>query len=455
MKTQAIVTSLTLCLLLAGCGNGNDDSSDSTLAGNPYHRGHEGSTTGITNYAELINNYAQGKPKREPWAAHWWPYGENGIAAGGRNGPAGLYDAARGGTTHASEWEVAHHGPKVPGIQGWWGHCDGWSAAAALYPEPRQPVTVNGIEFGVADLKGLLTEAGGSADYEFFGNKMIDDDESSPRYKDTVANQYFAVLTNFMGRQGDVVNIDRFTGYEVWNQPVMGYKVEYPKPCGLSRSRSRAPRAFTASCFVRRSTGRTTAASPVPASSLPEFNWEDDPVDGTIEHRDLVGELWLDAPVVFDASGKVTSSGNLVFARDPKSGFVEGGAWHMDNAGYAERWPDYMWLPYAIPRPDMNDPEWPSNPWVDIEWIEDHLLVPGGRDDNSVHATPSNEPSHDPTHEPTHEPTTPPTHIPPTHEPTTLPTTLPTELPTVQPHPAPAPEPLPTGHPVPGPVPTH
>ena len=241
--------------------------------------------SGVTNYATLINTYAQGKPKREPWAAHWWPYTENGIAAGGSSGsPAGKYDAARGGTTHAQEWEVSHHGAKTPKVQGWWGHCDGWSGAAALYPEPREPVTVNGIEFGVADLKGLLTEAGGSADYEFFGNKMDNDDENDPRYKDTVPNQYFSVLTNFMGKQGEVVNIDRYTGYEVWNQPVMGYKFDYPKPSDYLGADPAAPGVYR---MMFHSTVWWANDSGISSISVltPTFNFEDDTQDNTIQHQ--------------------------------------------------------------------------------------------------------------------------------------------------------------------------
>src|SRR4051794_26975211 len=88
-------------VIITGCGKSDDDSSDLAL-NSPYRRGHEGNVMGVTNYAELINNYGTGKPKREPWAAHWWPYTANGIAASTSGGsPAGKYDAARGGTTHA------------------------------------------------------------------------------------------------------------------------------------------------------------------------------------------------------------------------------------------------------------------------------------------------------------------------------------------------------------------
>jgi hypothetical protein len=42
---------------------------------------------------------------------------------------------------------------------GWWGHCNGWAAAAIMEREPYAPITAEGIRFDVADLKGLLTES--------------------------------------------------------------------------------------------------------------------------------------------------------------------------------------------------------------------------------------------------------------------------------------------------------
>src|SRR5690606_2279209 len=112
---------------------------------------------GEKNFATLINNYAEGKPKQVPWAGPWWPYTQNGIAGG--SAPAGKYDAARCNSPRSANWEVKHHGAGVKGVQGWWGHCNGWSVSAALYPEPDQTIEVNGISFEIQDIKGLLAEA--------------------------------------------------------------------------------------------------------------------------------------------------------------------------------------------------------------------------------------------------------------------------------------------------------
>ncbi|MCP4806276.1 MAG: hypothetical protein GY884_13110, partial [Proteobacteria bacterium] len=58
-------------------------------------------------------------------------------------------------------WELLNHYSPAGGS--WWGHCNGWSAAAILIDEPRDDVdrAIDGtdVTFTHADLKGLTTES--------------------------------------------------------------------------------------------------------------------------------------------------------------------------------------------------------------------------------------------------------------------------------------------------------
>lgn len=54
----------------------------------------------------------------------------------------------------------------------WWGHCNGWCAAAILEREPIAPIDARGIRFDVADLKGLLTESHFGVESEFTGRRF-------------------------------------------------------------------------------------------------------------------------------------------------------------------------------------------------------------------------------------------------------------------------------------------
>src|SRR5579885_2120070 len=150
MKTLGMagaLAALATLALLSSCApaldNGDDSGSDGPTANCAFQPCFHGKAVeGEKNFAVLINNYLKGKPEPTPWAGYWFPYTENGIAAGKLGSPAGKYDAARGHKTNAQAWEVANHGAGVKGVQGWWGHCNGWCAAAALFPEPHKPSTV-------------------------------------------------------------------------------------------------------------------------------------------------------------------------------------------------------------------------------------------------------------------------------------------------------------------------
>jgi len=59
---------------------------------------------GERNFAQIMNKYAKGRPRKTPWVGYWWPYTINGIASGRYSGgisSAGKYDAARGNQTGA------------------------------------------------------------------------------------------------------------------------------------------------------------------------------------------------------------------------------------------------------------------------------------------------------------------------------------------------------------------
>ncbi len=393
---------------------------------------------GESNFAVLINSVAQAKVTPQPWAGFWWPEQDNGIASGkygGGGSPAGKFDAAHGHKTNAQAWEVANHGTgQKRNIQGWEGHCNGWSVAAALYPEPRQPSKVNGIEFSVSDIKGLLTEAGMNASADYFGEAMKDSNYDSPAYKDTVPDQYFLVLTNYIGRRGQAVLIDRVTDYEKWNQPLAGYKIEYPKKSDYLGATPEAPGVYR---IKVNSTIWWMNDNVMGDEPSPPFNYEETP-DQTIQSRYLQMEVWLDGPVVFDDSGKIVSSGNLIVTRDPQHPtYFVGGTWLMEGSGM-DGWPDYMWVPFSILPPNPEN----ANPDVDIKWLETHLLPPGGLDDptytgGTVENAPPPRPSHSPSPSPDNS-----------HGPNPQPQPIPNP----NPNPHPNPQPFPPG-PGPGPQP--
>jgi hypothetical protein len=442
-------------LLITSCGKGGSDDSDSgggqddgavgtAFAPWSNHPGIE--TQGSNNFAFLINNYAEGRPAHDPWDSTYWPYTSNGIAnpsySGGQGTPAGKYDAAHGNTTQAQDWEAKNHGKDVKGVQGWWGHCNGWSATASLYSEPPESMKVNGIDFTRGDIKGLLTEAGMLASADYIGEKVDPlggDDPNSPNFQDVAPDQYFLLLTNYMGAKKFGVNIDRFTGNEIWNQPLAGYRIQYPTPADYLGQDPAHPNIYRLNLT---STLWWADDSFDPDSETPAFNWQGSPEanDGNFPSRRLYAEIWLDGPVVFDSNGKITSSGNVVVARHPNGVNFVGGTWYDDRTvpyqGMDHTHPDFMWVPYSLMDardPELNNPSDPdANPFIDYSWIVGHF-VNGAPDDPGVHPSPI--------------PSVPSTH--PSSHPSQAPNPFP--FPSFRPTPVPAPHPAP----VPAPRPTH
>ena len=401
--------------IFSGCGAPDADPSNA-----------DGAQAAATkNFAYLINHYQQGKTTPTPWAGYWWPYSSNGIATGGFGSgasPAGKYDAARGGTTHAQDWEAKNHGSKTPKLEQWWGHCNGWCAASALFPEPHAPAKVNGITFQVADIKAILSEAAMEAGADYYGERMKDDNPGNPAYHDTIPAQYFLVLTNYIGRLNQGVLIDRYTGYQVWNQPLAGYRFEYPKASDYLGPDPANPGVYR---IMLTSKMWWMEDGVPPDVQTGQFDYDETQMvyNGTqiCSVRELKMELWLDGPVVFDSSGRISSSGDVVVTR--KNNVLYGGDWRMGEGYFVDAWPDYMWVPYSvIPSPDRDKDDPYGNPEIDIDWVRQHILVAGGADDPSVHPSPvapapSPEPSHStsPIPVPSFTPIPPPPHPTPTH----------------------------------------
>ncbi len=449
-RTHALLLSgacASVWLLVQACGSSGTPQSLEELGITPPYPTRNGALDagGEKNYARLINQYAEGRPAKTPWAGYWWPYTANGIAsakAGGGGSPAGKYDAARGLRSGAQAWEASLHGAGVPGVQGWWGHCNGWCAAAALFEEPREPKKVNGIVFGVADQKALLTESGMLASADFFGNRCDAGDCANWKYNDVVPNQMFLVFTNYMGKLKLPVLLDRFTGDQVWNQPGVAYRCRYPKPSdylGLAPG--------TQNTYRMRQTCSLWWADDAVAPDVrtPEFDWPPNG-NGIFTHRSLTMDLWLDGPVEFDSAGKVVQSGNLQVVRRGNTDELIGGEWAPESQGIH---PDYLWVPFSIleaTNPHLNDPKDDSaNPHLSVEWLKTYL-IPGVDDPSSqpVPVAPAPDPSPRPSLTPGPSPW-------PTPAPWPGPAPFPTPVPQPQPQPTPpAPPPLPG----PGPAPT-
>ena len=174
---------------------------------------------------------------RIPYAGHDYP-----DRAGGTMVAMRKYDAAfHGGRPMAAEYErrdVGGHrgrfgyddGPPRRGLfgrilagrdrtPGWYGHCNGWTAAAIRHAEPEKSVTRNGVVFTPADIKGMLAEIYMYSQTEFLGGV------------DAAINPatLHLTLTNWIGRGSHPVGMESALGEVVINYPIYAYKATITK----------------------------------------------------------------------------------------------------------------------------------------------------------------------------------------------------------------------------------
>ena len=118
-------------------------------------------------------------------------------------------------------------------IETWWGICHAWAPAALVEDEPLAPVTRNGVTFDVSDQKGLIMQQWDRASAYMVGGRCNEDElerDDTGRVtvdecRDLNAGSWHVIVTNFIGLNRKGIVIERTTNYEVWNQPLFGYKI--------------------------------------------------------------------------------------------------------------------------------------------------------------------------------------------------------------------------------------
>jgi len=138
------------------------------------------------------------------------------------------------GNTHGTNpwygpaWEILNHWS--PAGSGWWGHCNGWAAAAILNHEPREAVTVDvgsgdkaaTVEISTADQKGLLSEANYSTLSNFWGSRYNGEDDD---VTDLTPKATLQLLSALIGTRGVPFVFDTTATEQVWNFPAWQFEL--------------------------------------------------------------------------------------------------------------------------------------------------------------------------------------------------------------------------------------
>lgn len=140
----------------------------------------------------------------------------------------------------------AGEGKDRDGVETWWGLCHAWGPASILEDEPLAPVTRNGVTFDVSDIKGLLIQQYDRTTAYMIGARCNKDGEKlerdeqgrivDPECRDINAGAWHVVIANLVGINKRGLVTERTYDYEVWNQPVVGYKLDAQREISLQEA---------------------------------------------------------------------------------------------------------------------------------------------------------------------------------------------------------------------------
>jgi len=363
-----------------------------------------------TDFKYLFNQYRYSQASSLPWPGTYWPFDGRGRGAGINHriqgetlSPAQKYDQFFGTGGKASAWEEANHNcdkmdkDLQASCRAWYGHCNGWTGAAIMNAEPnyKTPITVTNpstnvtMTFDYKDIKALLSEAWldayvsfeGTGTAETGGDWVFDPQSTIGRrpstnnsgltnyeaYWDVTPRAFFFALTNYVGALKEGIAIDRFTGSEIWNQPVIAYRfvpIQSSQNQVIERNGMKVyPVTFGVKLYwaddsVDYDYQRTSSLdwsvteSRFSSDKIPSYGFStfDFVSDGAFDSRYLTFTLFFDAPVVTSEDGtQIISAGRIlgdgVWAHaDPKlreSSFALG-------AEAAQTHPDFLWRPDSI-----------------------------------------------------------------------------------------------------------
>lgn len=342
---------------------------------------------GNQNFKNLFNKYGSAQPKNIPWAGSYFPYKEKGIADNF------IYDARRSsqspsekfdyffGEKSATEWEKRNHScdnveaKNKKGCESWWGHCNAWASAGIKEPEPRAPLSKKmkggDVTLTVADQKAFMTEmymennslfSGNTNKAEKTGNWIFEPSNSISKkliaegvtnydaFWDVTPRSFFLIFTNYIGMREIGVVIDRFTGDEVWNQPIAGYKMLPIRSDDIRESTSQGgrrvyPVLLRMNIFwANDNVSANSVSEPFDIRRAPEkFQVGDFLYNDSYTGRSLAFFLYFDSPIRVSYDGRfISSSGNIVGDGIWYHQSLEGRKYYKE---FDHTHPDFIWLP--------------------------------------------------------------------------------------------------------------
>ncbi len=247
----------------------------------------------------------------------------------------------------------------------WFGICHGWAAASFMMPRPERGVAAKAADgrdlyFSPSDLKalGTLLWANGAGETRYIGGRCNDKEperdhrhrETNPDCFDTNPATWHLAVVNQIGVSRRSFILDASAGYEVWNQPVLGYKYGYINP-------------------ITGKSGRLLTESKVKLS-----DWKQDPFSA---HRSPKAEYIVKIIMSLNYLAETTPSTATADSSDLDAHYIQnyvydleldrndnivGGEWHTSVH------PDFLWLPVKDSRASSVGDSWLEGRLDNAKW---------------------------------------------------------------------------------------
>lgn len=260
--------------------------------------------------------------------------------------PSEKYDLVMGDTTLSmtkAHWlEGKSYYDRTGEVEGWMGICHGWAPAAYMLPRPARAVTLKSaagqdVPFYPSDIKalGTLLYAKGRYASKFIGGRCNDKDPAkwpNGRIKsqdcfDNNPGSWHMAIVNQIGVSKRSLVLDATFDYEVWNQPILGYKYRYfdPKTKEVKATIAEATQSLPMAGDTFKQYRKNVRAKKIVGVAMDvwyvvETNPSQEPED--TEDFDAVTRVTYVYDLELDANGKII-----------------GGEW------YSNKHPDFLWTP--------------------------------------------------------------------------------------------------------------
>jgi hypothetical protein len=258
--------------------------------------------------------------------------------------PSEKYDLLVGDSNFTLTKQMWNEGARMGGnVASWMGICHGWSPASYMLPRPTNAVTVlaadghTQITFYPSDIKGLasLLWAKVPPAVKFIGGRC---NVSNPARDangrlieqacfDTNPGTWHLAIVNQIGASKRGMVMDVTYDYEVWNQPVLGYRYRHFNPQSMTYQSNLSAAAVSRSAYTRDKFsqyhgGQTASIVGIEmvvsylVETLPDHSATDSPSNDAVKQVKYMYDLELDM-----------------------SGRIVGGEWrHLAH-------PDFLWTP--------------------------------------------------------------------------------------------------------------